>query len=142
MGVTDMRLPIQYAFSYPDRWVGPLPSLDLIRAGRLDFAAADTDVFPCLRLAYRALEAERSLPVVLNAANEVAVEQFLEGRLPFNGIPEVIAGTMDAHRPVHVDTLEEVRSVDQWARVYSLEVARKVQSNAVNSKPLGLNSEV
>src|SRR5688572_15153050 len=66
MGVTDMRLPIQYAFSYPDRWPGPLPSLDLIRAGRLDFAAADTDVFPCLHLAYRALEGARSLPVVLN----------------------------------------------------------------------------
>jgi 1-deoxy-D-xylulose-5-phosphate reductoisomerase len=142
MGVTDMRLPIQYAFSYPDRWAGPLPSLDLIRAGRLDFAAADTDVFPCLRLAYRALEAERSLPVVLNAANEIAVGQFLEGRLPFNGIPEVIAGTMDAHRPVNVATLEEVRSVDQWAREYSLEVACKVQSEAGNPKPLGLKSEV
>ena len=142
MGVTDMRLPIQYAFSYPERWAGPLPALDLIGTGRLDFTAADTDAFPCLRLAYRALEAERSLPVVLNAANEIAVDQFLEGRLPFNGIAEVIAGTMDAHRPVHVDTLEEVRNVDQWAREYSLEVARKVQSDAVNSKPLDLKSEV
>jgi 1-deoxy-D-xylulose-5-phosphate reductoisomerase len=141
MGVTDMRLPIQYAFSYPERWAGPLPSLDLIRAGRLDFAAADTEVFPCLRLAYRALAAERSLPVVLNAANEIAVGQFLEGRLPFNGIPEVIAGAMDAHRLVDVATLEEVRSVDQWARQYSLEVACKVQSEAVNPKPLGLKSE-
>ena len=142
MGVTDMRLPIQYAFSYPDRWPGPLPSLDLIRAGRLDFAAADTDVFPCLHLAYRALEGERSLPVVLNAANEIAVSRFLEGRLPFNGIPEVIAGAMDAHRPVTVATLEEVRSVDQWARKYSLEVACKVQSEGVHPKPRGLKSEV
>src|SRR5436190_15999936 len=73
LGVTDMRLPIQYAFSYPDRWSGPLPTLDLARVGRLEFGPPDTEAFPCLRLAYRALQAERSLPVVLNAANEVAV---------------------------------------------------------------------
>ncbi len=83
LGVTDMRLPIQYAFSYPDRWTAPLPSLDLARAGRLEFEAPDTGAFPCLRLAYRALEAGRSLPVVLNAANEIAVALFLEGRLGF-----------------------------------------------------------
>ena len=87
LGVTDMRLPIQYAFSYPERWPAPLPSLDLARAGRLDFDAPDTDAFPCLRLAYRALEAERSLPVVLNAANEVAVARFLDGRIGFTSIP-------------------------------------------------------
>ena len=86
LGVTDMRLPIQYAFSYPDRWPAPLPSLDLARAGRLEFDRPDTEAFPCLRLAYRALEDARSLPVVLNAANEIAVEQFLQGRLPFTAI--------------------------------------------------------
>src|SRR5436190_3832399 len=86
LGVTDMRLPIQYAFSYPDRWAGPLPSLDLARAGRLEFEAPDIAAFPCLRLAYRALESERSLPTVLNAANEVAVSLFLEGRLAFPSI--------------------------------------------------------
>ncbi len=69
MSVTDMRLPIQYAFSYPERWVSPLPTVDLARVGRLDFQPPDTASFPCLRLAYRALSAERSLPVVLNAAN-------------------------------------------------------------------------
>src|SRR5471030_3307658 len=67
LGVTDMRMPIQYAFSYPNRWAGPLPPLDLTKAGRLDFHAPDTDAFPCLRLAYRALEAGGSFPVVLNA---------------------------------------------------------------------------
>src|SRR5256712_8944767 len=72
LGITDMRLPIQYAFSYPERWPAPVPSLDLARAGRLEFDTPDTQAFPCLRLAYRALEAERSLPVVLNAANAVA----------------------------------------------------------------------
>jgi 1-deoxy-D-xylulose-5-phosphate reductoisomerase len=128
IGVTDMRLPIQYAFSYPDRWPAPLPSLDLASVGRLDFSRPDTEAFPCLRLAYRALEDARSLPVVLNAANEIAVEQFLEGQLPFNAIAAVIGGAIDAHRSVQVATLAEVRSVDTWARGYSLRLARKVQS--------------
>jgi 1-deoxy-D-xylulose-5-phosphate reductoisomerase len=127
LGITDMRLPIQYAFSYPDRWPAPLPPLDLEAAGRLDFHAPDTAAFPCLRLAYRALEAERSLPVVLNAANEVAVARFLEGRLGFTAIPQVVERTMDAHVPSDAATLEEVRAVDRWARDYSQEIARGVQ---------------
>jgi len=127
LGVADMRLPIQYAFSYPDRWPAPLPSLDLVRAGRLDFEPPDTDAFPCLRLAYRALEAARSLPVVLNAANEVAVASFLEGRIAFTAIPDVIGQTLDAHDPADVRTLAEVRAVDAWARQCALEIARGVQ---------------
>jgi 1-deoxy-D-xylulose-5-phosphate reductoisomerase len=127
LGVTDMRLPIQYAFSYPDRWDGPLPSLDLVRAGRLDFDTPDTVAFPCLRLAYRALDADRSLPVVLNAANEVAVARFLEGRISFPSIADIIARTMDAHRPADVASLAAVRAVDAWARHYSQDAARGVQ---------------
>ncbi len=129
LGVTDMRLPIQYAFSYPDRWSAPLPALDLVAAGRLEFARPDTRAFPCLSLAYRALEAERSLPVVLNAANEVAVARFLEGTLAFTGIPAVIAATMDAHRPAGVASLEAVRAVDAWARERAVEIAREVELN-------------
>ena len=75
LGVTDMRLPIQYACSYPERWDGSLPSLDLARAGRLEFLEPAHDRFPCLGLAYRALRAGGTLPVVLNAANEIAVER-------------------------------------------------------------------
>ena len=127
LGVTDMRLPIQYAFSYPERWAGPLPPLDLTRAGRLDFDAPDTDAFPCLRLAYRALEAERSLPVVLNAANEIAVARFLDRRLAFNAIPHVIERTMDAHEPTGVHTLAAVRAVDRWARTHAADVARGLE---------------
>jgi 1-deoxy-D-xylulose-5-phosphate reductoisomerase len=130
LGVTDMRLPIQYAFSYPERWAAPIPSLDLTRAGRLEFDTPDTEAFPCLRLAYRALEAERSLPVVLNAANEVAVAHFLEGRLGFTFIAPVIERTMDAHEPVEVATLEEVRAVDRWARECAAEIAAGVESKA------------
>jgi 1-deoxy-D-xylulose-5-phosphate reductoisomerase len=127
LGVTDMRLPIQYAFSYPERWPGPLPSLDLARQGPLEFDTPDADSFPCLRLAYRALEAELSLPVVLNAANEIAVARFLEGRIGFTSIPYVIERTMEAHRPAAVATLAEVRAVDQWAREHSAEIARAVE---------------
>jgi 1-deoxy-D-xylulose-5-phosphate reductoisomerase len=127
LGVTDMRLPIQYAFSYPERWSSELPRLDLAGAGRLDFEVPDTEAFPCLRLAYRALDAARSLPVVLNAANEIAVARFLEGRLGFTSIPEVIARTMEAHSPAEVATLSAVRGVDRWAREYSQEIARGLE---------------
>jgi 1-deoxy-D-xylulose-5-phosphate reductoisomerase len=128
LGVTDMRLPIQYAFSYPERWAALLPALDLARAGRLDFEMPDTNAFPCLRLAYQALKVEKSLPVVLNAANEVAVARFLEGRIGFASIPQVIERTMNAHQVAEVHTLSGVRAIDGWAREYSREVAREVQS--------------
>ena len=127
LGVTDMRMPIQYAFSYPDRWAGPLPPLDLTRAGRLEFEAPDTEAFPCLRLAYRALDGARSLPVVLNAANEIAVALFLDGKLGFGAIPDVIERTMDAHLPAEVGTLAAVRAVDHWARDYALKIARGLE---------------
>ena len=127
LGVTDMRMPIQYAFSYPERWPAALPSLDLTRAGRLEFDAPDLDAFPSLGLAYRALESERSLPVVLNAANEVAVACFLEGRIGFTAIPAIIAGAMDAHVPAEVATLAEVRKVDGWALEISMEIARGLE---------------
>ncbi len=130
LGITDMRLPIQYAFSYPERWSTSLPSLDLTRTGRLDFDRPDTAAFPCLRLAYRALEAERSLPVVMNAANEVAVARFLEGRIGFASIPHVIELTMDAHQPAQVPTMAAVRAVDEWARGHADEVASEVESSS------------
>jgi 1-deoxy-D-xylulose-5-phosphate reductoisomerase len=116
LGVTDMRLPIQSACSYPERWDGGLPTLDLTRAGRLDFLEPDHDRFPCLGLAYRALREGATFPVVLNAANEVAVERFLEGKLGFTSIPGVIERTMNAHSPEDVLTIAAVRRVDAWAR--------------------------
>src|SRR5262245_9974714 len=124
LGVTDMRLPIQYAFSYPERWAAPWPSLDLARAARLDFEVPDTTAFPSLQLAYRALAAERSLPVVLNAANEIAVDAFLDGRVGFTAIHEITEQTMAAHATAEVATLEAVRAVDAWARQYAAEIAR------------------
>jgi 1-deoxy-D-xylulose-5-phosphate reductoisomerase len=127
LGVTDMRLPIQYACSYPDRWEAALPSLDLARAGRLDFHPPDLAKFPCLALAYRALQAGGTLAVVLNAANEVAVEAFLDGRLGFTSIAQVIERTMDAHRIEDVDSLPVVRRVDAWARDHARTAARGLE---------------
>ena len=123
LGVTDMRLPIQYACSYPERWSGSLPSLDLARTGRLDFLPPPGDRFPCLQLAYRALRAGGTAPVALNAANEVAVEAFLERKLGFMSIPRVIDRTLAAHTPEDVATLEVVRRVDRWARTHARGVA-------------------
>jgi 1-deoxy-D-xylulose-5-phosphate reductoisomerase len=119
MGITDMRLPIQYAFSYPERWDAPVPFLDLTRVGPLEFLPPAWDDFPCLRLAYRALESDRSLPVVLNAANEEAVAAFLDGRLGFTAIAEVIEDAMDAQPPAPVTTLADVRRIDRWARQHA-----------------------
>jgi 1-deoxy-D-xylulose-5-phosphate reductoisomerase len=131
LGITDMRLPIQYAFSYPERWIAPLPPLDLARASRLDFEVPDTSAFPCLQLAYRALAGGPSLPVVLNAANEVAVGGFLEGRVAFTAIHEITAQTMAAHVPAEVATLEAVRMVHSWAREYAEEIARGLRLKEV-----------
>ncbi|HVC19973.1 MAG TPA: 1-deoxy-D-xylulose-5-phosphate reductoisomerase [Vicinamibacterales bacterium] len=127
LGVTDMRLPIQYAFSYPERWSAPVPRLDLVRCGRLEFDEPDRENFPCLGLAYRALQGDAGLPVVLNAANEVAVASFLEGQIPFMAIAELIAEAIDAYRPRPVQTLAEVRGVDAWARAHSQELVRRLE---------------
>jgi 1-deoxy-D-xylulose-5-phosphate reductoisomerase len=133
LGVTDMRLPIQYAFSYPERWSAPVPPLDLVASGRLDFEAPDESGFPCLPLAFRALEGDPGLPVVLNAANEVAVAAFLLSRIRFTGIPEVIRQTMDeyeANEVTELTGLAEVRRVDAWARAHASRLTGLVQSRA------------
>ena len=129
LGVTDMRLPIQYAFSYPDRWAAPLPPLDLTRLPPLEFLPPDTARFPCLRLAYEALAAGGTMPVALNAANEVAVEAFLAGRLPFPAIAQIIERTLAAHDVQRTDSLGSVRDADAWARGYSRALAGSLELN-------------
>ncbi|HSL24240.1 MAG TPA: 1-deoxy-D-xylulose-5-phosphate reductoisomerase [Vicinamibacterales bacterium] len=131
LGVTDMRLPIQYAFSYPERWDGTLERLDLTRAGRLDFLPPDPHRFPCLALAFRALRDGGALPIVLNAANEVAARAFLAHRLPFTGIPRLIERAIeDAERrpAVDVKSLTDVREADAWARARAEELLAEAQT--------------
>jgi 1-deoxy-D-xylulose-5-phosphate reductoisomerase len=126
LGVTDMRLPIQYAFSYPERWATSLPALNLARCGPLEFETPDTERFPCLALAFRALAGHAGLPVVLNAANEVAVAAFLEGRLAFPGIATVIECAMDADErggASRIRDLDDVRALDVWARQFAVRAA-------------------
>jgi 1-deoxy-D-xylulose-5-phosphate reductoisomerase len=131
LGVTDMRLPIQYAFSYPARWGAALPPLDLARAGRLDFAAPDTARFPCLALAFRALAGNPGLPIVLNAANEIAVSAFLDRRIGLTAIPDLISRAMEAYEaggPAAIRDLADVRAVDRWAREFAQTGAGTVKS--------------
>jgi 1-deoxy-D-xylulose-5-phosphate reductoisomerase len=116
LGVTDMRLPIQYALSYPERWEAAIPGLDFTKAQRFDFDQPDRERFPCLGLAYKALAAGGSACAVLNAANEEAVAAFLDGRIPFTAIPDSILEVLEAHPPVPVNDLSDVLEADAWAR--------------------------
>ena len=127
LGGADMKLPIQYACSYPDRWEAPVARLDLTALARLEFHPPDLDRFPCLHLAYRALQSGPSHTIVLNAANEVAVASYLDERISFASIPQVIRQTMDAHTAFSVTTLAAIREVDAWARLYSQNVARGLE---------------
>jgi 1-deoxy-D-xylulose-5-phosphate reductoisomerase len=131
LGVTDMRLPIQYALSHPERWEAAIPGLDFTRAFGLDFDVPDHARFPCLGLAYRALEGGGTLPAVLNAANEEAVGAFLDGRIPFNAIPEQVGETMEARPARPLGALADVLAADAWAREHTREgLARRGRVSA------------
>jgi len=126
LGIPDMRVPIAYALSYPDRLDCELPSLDLAQLSRLDFETPDYEKFPCLKLAIDALDAGETLPTVLNAANEIAVQAFLDEQISFKEISEIIRTTMQNHKSRPVTALEDVLSADRWTR----EEARKLISVA------------
>jgi 1-deoxy-D-xylulose-5-phosphate reductoisomerase len=125
LGVTDMRLPIQYALSYPEKWEAAIPGVDFTRSTRLEFETPDRERFPCLDLAYRALAGGGSLPAVLNAANEEAVAAFLDERAPFTAIPECIGEVLSSHIPAAVAGLDDVLAADSWARRRSREVLER-----------------
>ena len=118
MGVTDMRHAIQYALTYPARHPTTLPPLDITACGRLEFYEPDTERFPCTALAYEALRAGGTMPAVLNAANEIAVAAFLDGRIKFGSIPTLIRSACAAHTPRPVTDLETVLAADRWARAW------------------------
>jgi len=117
LGSTDMALPIQYALTYPERLIGPCAPLDLTALGKLEFEAPCTDLFPALDLARRAGTVGGTLPAVLNAANEAAVEAFLAGRLSFPGIWESVARAMDEVSFVEHPTLDQLIAADRDARL-------------------------
>ncbi len=113
---TDMRSAILYALTYPDRIPSPFPRLDLLQISKLEFEAPDPERFPCIRLAYAALRAGGAHLIALNAANEVAVARFLQGRISFPSIPELIERVMNEVDPTPISTLEEVLEVDESCR--------------------------
>ncbi|MFZ5898877.1 MAG: 1-deoxy-D-xylulose-5-phosphate reductoisomerase [Bacillota bacterium] len=113
---TDMRLPIQYALTYPERKPSMVNRLNFGELGQLTFEAPDTQRFLCLSLAYDAGRTGGTMPCVMNAANEVAVQAFLGRGLSFLGIPEVVARVMEAHAAVSAPSLEEILEADRWAR--------------------------
>ncbi len=116
LGLPDMRTPISYAMNYPARMPLEPPPLDLARIGKLTFHRPDHDRFPCLGLGYESLRVGGTMPATLNAANEIAVAAYLSERIGFLDIANVIRTTMDAHRPVDVDSLDTALEADRWAR--------------------------
>jgi len=116
LGIPDMKGAIAYAMAHPERLALRQPAPDFVSIGKLTFEKPDIKKFPCLSLAYTACETGRTLPAVLNAANEVAVAAFLENRLPFIKIPQIIEETMEHHSVVADPTLGDILEADQWAR--------------------------
>ncbi|HUU39265.1 MAG TPA: 1-deoxy-D-xylulose-5-phosphate reductoisomerase [Candidatus Desulfaltia sp.] len=119
LSITDMRVPIQYALTYPERETSELPALELSRVRSLEFFEVEEDRYPLIAFARQALEEGKSLPVALNAANEVAVEAFLGRRIGFSDIAAIIGGILDRHRVCEAETLEAVLAIDRETRVQS-----------------------
>jgi 1-deoxy-D-xylulose-5-phosphate reductoisomerase len=122
MGIPDMRVPIAYALAYPERLGLKLPSLDLFSIGTLTFHPPDLSRFPCLSLAISACTSGGTMPAVLNAANEVTVQAFLDERISFSSIPRLIDEVMQSHALDPAPSLEEVLQADTWARARAEEV--------------------
>jgi 1-deoxy-D-xylulose-5-phosphate reductoisomerase len=126
LGITDMRLPIQYALTYPKRVESGLADLDITKCGPLTFAKPDLKKFPCLNLAMDAAHEGGSLPVVLNAADEVVVQAFLDDKIKFIDIYNLVRGTFDQHKKIDRPSLDEILAADEWARRYTEEKIQKI----------------
>lgn len=129
MSLPDMRLPIQYVLTYPERRPSKRERLDLASLGQLNFQEPDYEKFPALRLAYEAGRAGGTMPVVLNGANEIAVAAFLERKIPFTMIPELIEKAMERHDNISRPSLEDIYLVDEWSRKITREVMESVIGN-------------
>ncbi len=135
LSLPDMRLPIQYALLYPERCPCPVETLDLTKARSLTFEPPDEERFPCLRLAKEAARLGGTMPAVLNAADEIAVQAFLERRIGFMDIPSVLEATMERHQPVPAGDLETLWAVDEWARVTARQMLPRPTVRRVEATP-------
>lgn len=129
LGIPDMRIPIAYALSYPERLPLDLPRLDLVAVSPLTFEEPDLERFPCLKLAYEALRLGGTAPAILNAANEVAVEAFLEGKIRFDLIPFLIEKTLQETESKPLEKLEDVIDADIFARIKAQEILSGLEMN-------------
>ena len=125
LGIPDMRIPIQYALSYPERLPLSLPVMDFRMINTLTFEKPDLEKFPCLHLAYQALRAGSDFPAVLNAANEVAVAAFLEKKIKFTDIPKLIETQLEAHKGFATEDFEHFVEIDRSVRQKSLAMIKK-----------------
>lgn len=125
LGVPDMRVPIQYSLLYPERIDTGLPRLDIIKKGTLTFNKPDPERYPGLNLAYRALKEGGTMPAVLNAANEAAAALFLEERIGYLEIVEIVRRVMDRHSPISQPNLDQVMDADAWARMAATAVTEE-----------------
>jgi len=123
---TDMRLPIQYALAYPERLGPVLSGLDFYEMRELNFEKPDQKKFPCLRLALEAAKEGKTYPAVLNTANELAVEAFLNQKISFLSIPKLIEVVLSDHTPVRVRELKNVKEAERWARLKTGELIEKL----------------
>lgn len=126
LGASDMRIPIQYAFSYPERWDTPCGRIDFRTLGSLSFDAPDPSSFRCLALAERAGKQRGTMPCVMNAANEITVDAFLHERCGFNDIARVVEACMDAHDVQPVSSIDQLADVDAWSRQRARAVLSKL----------------
>ena len=126
LGSPDMRIPIQLALTYPERISNNFSKLDLFEAGTLSFERPDFNAFPCLKLAFDALNIGGTMPAVLNAANEYAVALFLDEKIKFLHIPEIIKKVMDSHSVNNFPSLDDIIEVDKWAREKARAIVSKM----------------
>ncbi len=127
LAIPDMRLPIQYALTFPKRQSSLLKRLDFTKFSRLEFHKPNLKKFPCLNLAYQAIEKDNGYPCVLNAANEVAVKAFLKRQLKFSQIPQIIAKTLTAYKPTANLNLSQLITTDQWAQDFATKLVNQIR---------------
>lgn len=126
LGLPDMKVPIQYALTYPERMPNQLPSLDLAKIGQITFEEPDLERFPCLKYAYEALKIGGTMPTVLNAANEIAVYSFLRGELNFGSIPKLLEKVMEQHQVITQPVIGDILEVDNWARKIAQNLSKTI----------------
>jgi 1-deoxy-D-xylulose-5-phosphate reductoisomerase len=126
MGIPDMKLPIAYALTYPERIINDLPSLDLVKIGKLEFLKAEINKFPCLGLAYAAGLCGGTVPAVLNAADEVAVSAFMENKIRFIDLPKIIEKILVLHNSINNPSLDDILQADLWARRETKKIIERI----------------